>query len=59
MALNDRIRELIFQKASSNIIREEARKFGMKTLREDGMRKVLRGITTAEEIMRVTQSDMA
>jgi type IV pilus assembly protein PilB len=49
------IKELILQKASPGIIGETARRTqGMKTLREDGVAKVLKGITSVEELNRVT-----
>ena len=49
------IRELINQNADSTLITDKARRQGLRVLREDGLDKVLNGITTAEEIMRVTQ----
>ena len=58
LILNDEICELIYKKVSSNIIRERARQCGMRTLREDGLAKVFRGVTTLEEVVRVTQSDI-
>ena len=58
LVVTDSVRELIFQKVSSNLIRERARLEGMKTLREDGTKKILLGITTAEEVIRITQSDI-
>ena len=57
MAISDEIRHLIYQSVSSNEIRDAARKIGMKTLREDGLRKAELGITTLEEILRVTVTD--
>ena len=48
------IRELINQNADSTLITDKARRQGLRVLREDGLDKVLNGITTAEEIMRVT-----
>ncbi len=57
MLMNDEIRELVLRKASRETIKEVARKYGMVTLREDGMQKVLKGITTVEEVMRVTAAD--
>ncbi len=57
LIINDEIGELIYNKESSSVIKERARHFGMKTLREDGMLKVMDGITTIEEIVRVTQTD--
>jgi type II secretory ATPase GspE/PulE/Tfp pilus assembly ATPase PilB-like protein len=58
LVVNDDIRELIGKRASHTIIRERARKYGMRTLREDGIRKVLEGITTWDEVMRVTHGDV-
>lgn len=53
LIVNDEIRELIVKKASSNIIREAARKAGMKSLRDDGLLKALGGITSIPEVIRV------
>jgi len=58
LVLNDEICELIYKKVSSNIIRERARQCGMRTLREDGLLKAFKGLTTLEEVVRVTQSDI-
>ncbi len=57
MAINDEIRHLIYQCVPSNEIRDVARKSGMKTLREDGLRKAELGITTLEEVLRITVTD--
>lgn len=54
LTIDDQICELIVQKASSTIIRETARKAGMKTLRDDGVLKILAGITTIPEVVRIT-----
>jgi len=54
----DHIKELIVQRTNSNHIRQEAFKAGMLTLRHDGWRKVLTGVTTIEEVARVTASDV-
>ena len=54
MVVNDAIRGLIVEKSSSHIIRNKAREMGMTILREDGWRKVTQGITTPEEVLRVT-----
>ena len=51
------IRNLILERAQEHTIMEAARKEGMKTLRENGLEKVLAGITTLEEILRVTVGD--
>jgi general secretion pathway protein E len=55
LPINDDIRELILEKAPSNVIKEKGRSFGMKTLREAGWDKVRRGISTVSEVVRVTQ----
>ncbi|MFQ5451130.1 MAG: GspE/PulE family protein, partial [Nitrospinaceae bacterium] len=57
LVVDESIRQLILSKATAQIIREAARKSAMRTLREDGWRKVIRGITTVEEILRVTLND--
>ena len=55
LVVNKTIKELILQKASADRIREEAIKQKMKTLRLSGWKKVIEGVTTPGEIMRVTQ----
>ena len=57
LVIDDSIRELILKKTTAQIICDQARKMGMRTLREDGWDKVVQGITTVEEILRVTLSD--
>ncbi len=51
---NDRIREMITQKVPAGVIREEAVKNGMVSLRQDGIEKVVRGLTSVAEVLRVT-----
>ena len=58
LAMTPHIQELALRGADSNAIKREARKQGMRTLREDGAQKVLRGDTTIEEILRVTRDDL-
>jgi type IV pilus assembly protein PilB len=53
IVLDEEIKSLIISKASSNIIRDIAIKKGMKTLKENGLEKVMQGITTIEEVLRV------
>ena len=55
--IDDDVRKMIYEKVSSVEIREYARGHGMRTLREDGLRKAFSGMTTLEEIARVTISD--
>jgi len=52
MMINAKIREMIFQSQSSVEIRKVAISQGMKTLYVDGIYKVLKGITTLEEVYR-------
>ncbi len=55
MEMNDEIRKLIMRNADATEIAAAARRHGMRTLREDGWEKVRAGLTTAEEVLRVTQ----
>jgi len=55
MMLDDRIKNLILKTSDANAIKRRAVEQGMITLRQDGAQKVLNGITTIEEIFRVTQ----
>jgi general secretion pathway protein E len=57
LEITDGIRRLILEKRDSNIIKEVARKGGMRTLREDGWLKVRQGMTTISEVLRVTQEE--
>jgi type II secretion system protein E len=59
LVVNDFIRPLIVQRASSVTIKQEAIRHGMRTLREDGWSKVLAGVTTVEEVVRVSEEDEA
>ena len=55
--VDDEVRHLINQDMSSPQLRRRARELGMRTLREDGIRKVLVGMTSASEVIGVTMSD--
>ena len=54
MDSDNEIRQLILKNVSSDVIRDAARKAGMKTLADDGWRLVSMGITTVEEVLSVT-----
>jgi type IV pilus assembly protein PilB len=54
MPMDEEIRELIMKHASSNILRTEARKRGMRSLRESGLMAIYDGHTTIEEVVRET-----
>ena len=55
MAMTEEFREAILHKPTAREMYELARSGGLRTLREDGINKVTRGVTTLEEIARVTQ----
>ncbi|MDB5811235.1 MAG: putative type secretion system protein HxcR [Betaproteobacteria bacterium] len=54
-ALDDELRRLIHDRASEQMLRARVVKSGMRTLREDGMRWVSQGVTSLEEVVRVTR----
>ena len=56
--INDEARKLIYEKVPTSVLREQAREMGMRTLREDGARKVVAGLTSAEEVIRATVGDL-
>jgi type II secretory ATPase GspE/PulE/Tfp pilus assembly ATPase PilB-like protein len=53
MHIDDSIRDLIVHKKSAVVIKEKARRIGMKTLQEDCLDKILQGVTSVEEAIRV------
>ena len=55
--IDDEARKLIYEKVPSSVLRARAREMGMRTLREDGIRKVLAGVTTPDEVVRATVGD--
>lgn len=57
ITVNEAIRELILQRASSQQIKQKAVSQGMRTLRQDGLDKVKKGLTTLTEVLRVTQEE--
>jgi type IV pilus assembly protein PilB len=57
MAMTDTLRELIMKKSSTNVLREHARKAGMRTLRESGLLAIYEGQTTIDEVVRETLAD--
>jgi len=54
LTLSDPVKDLVLKRAASSEIFHQARKDGMRTLREDGWQKVIQGITTPEEILHST-----
>jgi general secretion pathway protein E/type IV pilus assembly protein PilB len=57
--IDDEARKLIYDRAPTSVLRARAREMGMRTLREDGVRKILAGMTTPEEVIRSTVGDEA
>jgi type II secretory ATPase GspE/PulE/Tfp pilus assembly ATPase PilB-like protein len=57
ITVTEKIRDLILARASSQQIKRQAITEGMRTLRQDGLRKVLKGLTTFAEVVRVTQQE--
>jgi general secretion pathway protein E/type IV pilus assembly protein PilB len=55
MDSSNELRQLILRNVSSDVLREAARRAGMRTLAEDGWRLVREGLTTPEEVLRVTK----
>src|SRR5712691_9522079 len=58
MVTSDTIREMCVNRVNASAIRNQAIKEGMITLRQDGWRKVLQGVTTIDEVARVTAGDI-
>ena len=57
-ALDDEVRHMINKRSATLSLRQRARELGMRTLREDGVGKVLAGLTTAEEVISITIGDV-
>ena len=56
--IDDEARKLIYEKVPSSVLRARAREMGMRTLREDGVRKAQAGLTTPDEVIRATVGDV-
>jgi type IV pilus assembly protein PilB len=57
--IDDNVRHTINNRCSTVMLRQSARELGMRTLREDGVRKVLAGLTSAEEVISITLGDVS
>jgi len=57
MQTYDEIKPLVLRNADAGTIKRKAMDLGMRTLRDDGVAKVLKGVTTFDEVLRVTQVD--
>lgn len=58
MLIGEQIQELIYKRQSAGTVKKAALNAGLKTLRMDGARKVLAGVTSIAEVLRVTQADV-
>ncbi|UCG79546.1 MAG: type II secretion system ATPase GspE [Nitrospirota bacterium] len=58
LTINDTIRELIMKEATVRELKEKAVAMGMRTLRQDGVEKIEKGLTTVDEVLRVTQVEL-
>lgn len=54
LVMDSRINDLVLQNAPTIVIRDKARELGMETMREDGIRAILNGDTTMEEVLKYT-----
>jgi len=57
LSANDHIRQLANERAPTPVVKQAAVKAGMRTLRQDGWRKVFQGRTSIDEVLRVTKAD--
>jgi general secretion pathway protein E/type IV pilus assembly protein PilB len=55
--VNEELQQMIYENASLVALRDKAREMGMRTMREDGVRKVIAGVTTPGEVLHATVSD--
>lgn len=55
--IDDEVRNMINDNLTTPQLRHRARELGMRTLREDGVRKILAGLTSADEVFHVTMGD--
>lgn len=55
--MNEELQQMVYENASLVALRNKAREMGMRTMREDGIRKTMAGVTTPEEVLHVTVED--
>ncbi len=56
--IDDEVRHMINKRSSTLMLRQRARELGMRTLREEGVRKILAGLTSGEEVISITMGDV-
>ena len=55
--MNEELQSMIYEDANLVALRDKAREMGMRNMREDGIRKIIGGITTPQEVLHATVSD--
>ena len=55
--INEELQQMIYEGRTLVELRAKARELGMRTMREDGVRKVASGLTTADEVLKVTMNE--
>jgi type IV pilus assembly protein PilB len=55
--VNEEIQRMIYDNVGTAKLRDKARSLGMRTMREDGVRKVLAGLTSIDEVVSITVGD--
>ena len=58
LMVTDEIRQLVMGRSDASVVKKQAVQQGMRTLQQDGASKVLQGVTSIEEVFRVTQSEV-
>ncbi len=58
MMMDEKIQDLVYRKENAGTIKKAALEAGLQTLRMDGARKAIEGLTTIAEVLRVTQADI-
>lgn len=56
-SLNEELQQMVYEEASLVALRAKSREMGMRTMREDGIRKILAGVTTPQEVLHATVAD--
>jgi general secretion pathway protein E len=59
LIVSEGVRQLVMGGATAGAVKKKAVEEGMQTLRDDGLRQVVNGLTSIDEVMRVTQEDSA
>jgi type II secretory ATPase GspE/PulE/Tfp pilus assembly ATPase PilB-like protein len=57
MTMDEELKKLVLQQTGASVMKEAAIRGGMRTLREDGLEKARRGLTTLGEVLRITQGE--